>query len=88
MKATIGANKKDIPPLQLRKRVQAEGWWPELFTSILVFLNLSAVFFWPSYTVFNAEGEAAYCGVIMMITVVHWMKLISYAHCNQDYRCA
>ena len=86
MQVTIGANKKEVPPAHLRKRVQADGWWPELFTSILVALNLGAVFFWPSITVFHADGEAAYCGIIMMITVVHTMKLVSYSHCNQDYR--
>ncbi|KAK9837361.1 hypothetical protein WJX84_000606 [Apatococcus fuscideae] len=87
-KSTIGASKKEVPPAHLRKRVQADGWWPESLTSLLVTLNLGAVFLWPSFTVFHADGEAAYCGVIMMITVVHTMKLVSYSHCNQDYRLA
>ena len=25
---------------------------------------------------------------VVMCTVILWMKLVSYAHCNHDFRCA
>ncbi|KAK9858439.1 hypothetical protein WJX84_002695 [Apatococcus fuscideae] len=86
--AIMAAGKKDLSPALLRKRVQQHGLWPERFTNLMVRLNLAVVFLWPSYTVFHTNEEAAYCGIIMMITVVHFMKLVSYSHANQDYRLA
>nr|ATZ76562.1 acyl-CoA:1,2-diacylglycerol O-acyltransferase [Lobosphaera incisa]AYE66854.1 DGAT1 [Lobosphaera incisa] len=87
-KAGIAKRKKEISPSDAKRRAAAMGRLTERLMWLLNFANISAALLFPCYMVFATNADPAPGGVLMLLTVILWMKLISYAHCNQDYRMA
>lgn len=54
----------------------------------LHYLNAHATILVPTCIVWNFVHKPAVGGVLLMSAAVTWMKLISYAHANEDYRRA
>ncbi|KAK9811327.1 hypothetical protein WJX72_001878 [[Myrmecia] bisecta] len=87
-KAGIAKRKKEVSPSDAKRRAAAMGRATERLMWCLNFVNISGALLFPCYMVFATNADPAPGGVLMLVTVILWMKLISYAHCNQDYRVA
>ena len=60
----------------------------EFLLWILNLMNVIAVMAVPSFTVRRTRAEPVPAFFLMLITIILWMKLISYWHCNLTLRCA
>lgn len=54
---------------------------------VLHALNIAAVLVVPSVTIHKTQAEPIPAFFIMLITIVLWMKLVSFWHCNRTLRC-
>ena len=62
------------------------GLWNEAFGMTMHVLNTNASIFIPMWIVWSMVESPLNGVVLMMSSVILWMKLISYVHSNRDYR--
>ena len=60
----------------------------EVVLWLLNAINVTGVMVVPSLTIRRTRAEPVPAFFLMLITVVLWMKLISFWHCNLTLRCA
>ena len=61
---------------------------PEHLLFLLNLLNTSAALLCPCAIILHTRAELLPGCALTMATCVLWLKLVSYAHVNYDYRCA
>ena len=84
----MAKKKKDVRPSDARRLAARMGRQTEALLLALNAANLTAALGVPCAVVELTHAEAVPGFVVTIFTVVLWMKLVSFAHCNYDLRCA
>lgn len=84
----MAKKKKDVRPSDARRLAARMGRQTEALLFALNAANLTAALGVPCAVVELTHSEAVPGFVVTIFTVVLWMKLVSFAHCNYDLRCA
>ena len=84
----MAKKKKDVRPSDARRLAARMGRQTEALLFALNAVNLVAALGVPCAVVELTHSEAVPGFVVTIFTVVLWMKLVSFAHCNYDLRCA
>lgn len=61
---------------------------PESIGMILHYVNAHAAVLFPMWMVWTHVDNPVFGGALLMHATITWMKLVSYAHANEDYRRA
>ncbi|KAK9820951.1 hypothetical protein WJX81_004802 [Elliptochloris bilobata] len=85
-KASMAKKKKDVRPSDARRLAARMGRQTEAVLFALNAANLTAALGVPCAVVELTHAEAVPGFVVTIFTVVLWMKLVSFAHCNYDLR--
>ncbi|CAL8469029.1 g8570 [Coccomyxa elongata] len=85
-KASTAKKKKDLRPSDARRLAAKMGRSTEWMLFALHVLNLLCTMLVPSAVVELTHAEPVPGFFVVMCTVILWMKLVSYAHCNYDLR--
>ena len=75
-------------PSDARRKAARMGRRTEAILGVLNTANTTAALVLPSAVVHLTAAEPVPSFVIVIFTIVLWMKLVSYAHCNMDFRRA
>ncbi len=84
----MAKKKKDVRPSDARRLAARMGRQTEALLLALNAANLTLTLAVPCAVVELTRAEAVPGFVVTIFTVVLWMKLVSFAHCNYDLRRA
>lgn len=87
VQASIAKRKKEVRPVDARRTAARMGRRTEALLGVLNTANTTAVMVGPCAVVHLTNAEPVPSFVIVVFTIVLWMKLVSFAHCNMDLRC-
>lgn len=82
----MAKRKKDMRPADARKRGARMARQGEGIMWLLNAANTTAVITLPAFTIRRTHAEPVPAFFLMLITIVLWMKLISFWHCNLTMR--
>ena len=82
----MAKRKRDTPPAEARRIASRMGARTEATLWTLNAVNTTAVLVLPSAVVHLTTAQFVPSFVVVILTIVQWMKMVSYAHCNQDLR--
>ena len=88
VQAGVAKRKKEVRPVDARKIAARMARQGEAVLWLLNVVNSTAVICVPSFTVRRTRAEPIPAFVLMLVTIILWMKLISFWHCNLTLRCA
>ncbi len=88
MQASTAKKKKELRPSDARRLAAKMGRSTEWLLFALHVTNLFSTLAVPCYVVETTHAEPVPGFFVVVCTVILWMKLVSYAHCNYDLRCA
>ena len=88
MQGSTARRKRDLRPSDARRLAAQMAATTEWSLFLLNLANTAAALLVPCCLVTSTHADAVPGFVITMAAVVLWLKLVSYAHCNHDLRCA
>ena len=86
LQASYAKRKKDLSPPEARRMAARMAKRGEAVLWLLNALNTTAVMMVPSISVRMTRAEPIPAFFLMLITVILWMKLVSFWHCNLTLR--
>lgn len=86
VQASTARKKKDLRPSDARRLAAKMGRSTEWLLFSLNVVNVLCTLLVPSAVVELTHAEPVPGFFVVMCTVILWMKLVSYAHCNYDLR--
>ena len=86
VQASTAKKKKELRPSDARRMAAKMGRSTEWMLFALHVVNLLCTLLVPSAVVELTHAEPVPGFVVVVCTVILWMKLVSYAHCNYDLR--
>jgi len=87
VQASTARKKKDLRPSDARRLAAKMGRSTEWLLFSLNVVNVLCTLLVPSAVVELTHAEPVPGFFVVVCTVILWMKLVSYAHCNYDLRC-
>lgn len=84
--STAKRKKEDLRPSDARRLAAKSARRTETLLLVLNTVNLLCTLLVPSAVVELTHAEPVPGFVVVMCTVILWMKLVSYAHCNHELR--
>lgn len=86
VQASTAKKKKELRPSDARRLAAKMGRSTEWMLFALHVVNLLLTLLVPSAVVELTHAEPVPGFFVVVCTVILWMKLVSYAHCNYDLR--